>query len=320
MARAIWTGSVTFGLVNIPVRLYSATKPRDVRFHQLEGGSGRRIRHKRVAEGSEEEVPYEEIVKGYEVDKGRYVPLTPDELEAVEPERGRSIEIRDFVDLAEIDPIYFEKTYYLGPQPDVGAEKPYALLHQAMEEQQKIGIAYFVMRTKEYLAAVRPYDDVLALATLYFADEVRGIEEMEHHVGEVKVDRRELEMAERLIESLAAEWEPDRYQDMYRQRVLELVERKARGEEIVVPEEAEPTKVVDLMDALRASVEATRGEPRPAGRTERRPGPKRGKREEQPASREDLYAEAQRLGVPGRSKMSKDELAAAVRRARRRAS
>jgi DNA end-binding protein Ku len=290
----------------VPVKLFSATSPRTVRFTQFQEGTGERIRYKRVAEGSGEEVAYDDVVKGYEVEDGQYIIVTPDELESVEPGRSRTIEIEDFVDLAAIDPICWDKTYYLAPQEDAGAEKPYALLHQAMRSTNRVGIARFVMRGKQYLATIRPIGDLLGLATMYFADEVRGPEDVENAPVDIEPSDREVRTAEQLIESLAVEWDPTRYRDTYRERVLELIEKKAQGEDIVVEEDAEVAEVTDLMEALRASIERTSrgGE----GRAE----PADGDLAE--LSKEELYERASDAGVSGRSKMSKDELVNALRK------
>ncbi|MBW3547681.1 MAG: Ku protein [Actinobacteria bacterium] len=306
MARAIWSGSISFGLVNVPVKLFSATEQKDVSFHQFQEGTGQRIRYRRVAEESGEEVDYADIVKGYEVEKGRHVLVTPEELESVDPGRTRTIEIEDFVDLAEIDPIYYEKSYYLAPAEGSGAEKPYALLLRGMEESGKVAIGRFVLRTKQYLAAIRPAGGVLVLETMYFADEVRdpsadvdGVP-----VEGVELSERERAIAGQLIESLSSAWEPERYADTYRQRVLELIERKAEGEDVVTePARADEGEVVDLMAALEASVAAAR-----QGR-DRSPSADRNWDE---LSRDELYDEAQRRDIPGRSSMTKQELVEAL--------
>ncbi|HEV2811074.1 MAG TPA: Ku protein [Acidimicrobiales bacterium] len=261
MARAIWSGAISFGLVNVPVRLFSATEAKDVQFHQFQEGTGQRIKYRRVAEGSGEEVDYGDIVKGYEVAKGRHVMVTPEELESVEPGASRTIEIEDFVDLDQIDPIYYEKSYYLAPSKGPGAERSYALLRCAMEESGKVGIARFVLRTKQYLAAIRPADGVLVLETMFFADEVRDARRDIDNVpgDEVELSERERRIASQLIDSLTTEWEPARYRDTYRQRVLELIGRKSEGEEIVAERPAPGGgEVVDLMAALEASVRAAR--------------------------------------------------------------
>src|SRR5919106_4063282 len=204
VARAIWSGSISFGLLNVPVKLYSAVSKQTVRFRELREDDGSRIRHKRVAEDDGEEVPYEKIVKGYEITPDQYVILTRDELEEIDPKKTRAIEIKDFVDLDDIDPIYFEHPYYLGP--DKGAEKAYALLVRAMNEARKVAVARFVLRNKEHLAAIRPMDDVLTLATMRFHDEVVPPEQLDGDVFEEekpeKPEKRELEMAKQLISSL----------------------------------------------------------------------------------------------------------------------
>ena len=262
MPRAIWSGSISFGLLNVPVKLYSATSKQTVRFKELREGDGSRIRHKRVAEEDGKEVPYEKIVKGYEISPDQYVVLTREELEELDPKRTRAIEIQDFVDLDEIDPIYFDQPYYLGP--DAGAEKAYALLVKAMEEERKVAVARFVLRNKEHLAAIRPMSGVLTMATMRFADEVVDPGQLDDVMGEddVKVDKREVEMAKKLIDSLAADFDAGKYRDEYREELLDLIERKAKGEDVVVQhsEEPTPTKAPDLMAALEESLAAVRGE------------------------------------------------------------
>ena len=262
MARAIWSGSISFGLLNVPVKLYSAVSKQTVRFRELREGDGSRIRHKRVAEEDGEEVPYEKIVKGYEIAPEQYVILTREELEELDPKKTRAIEIQDFVDLDEIDPIYFDHPYYLGP--DKGAEKAYELLVRAMTGARKVAIARFVLRNKENLAAIRPMDGVLTMATMRFADEVVSPDTLGDALpdAEPKPQKRELDMAKQLIESLATDFDASRYRDEYREELLSLIERKAKGEEIVSAEtEApEPTKAPDLMAALEESLAAVKGE------------------------------------------------------------
>ncbi len=261
MARAIWSGSISFGLLNVPVKLYSAVSKQTVRFKELREGDGARIRHKRVAETDGKEVPYEKIVKGYEFAPDQYVLLTKEELSELDPKKTRSIEIQDFVDLDDIDPIYFESPYFLGP--DKGAEKAYALLVKAMVDSGKVAVARFVLRNKEHLAAIRPMGDVLTMATMRFHDEVTDPKEIDELTGEKpeKPDSRELEMAKQLIESLASEFKPSRYRDEYREELLDLLERKAKGEEVVSvqSEEPEPTKAPDLMAALEESLASIKG-------------------------------------------------------------
>jgi DNA end-binding protein Ku len=262
MPRAIWSGSISFGLLNVPVKLYSATSKQTVRFKELREGDGSRIRHKRVAEEDGKEVPYEKIVKGYEISPDQYVVLTREELEELDPKRTRAIEIQDFVDLDEIDPIYFDQPYYLGP--DAGAEKAYSLLVKAMEEERKVAVARFVLRNKEHLAAIRPMEGALTMATMRFADEVVKPDDLDGVLPEddVKIDKREVEMAKKLIDSLAADFDAGKYRDEYREELLDLIERKAKGEDVVVQhsEEPTPTKAPDLMAALEESLAAVRGE------------------------------------------------------------
>ncbi|HTV12862.1 MAG TPA: Ku protein [Acidimicrobiales bacterium] len=258
MPRAIWSGSISFGLVNVPVKLVTATSPKDVRFHQLHATDRGRINQKRVCSIDGEEVDYSGIVKGYEIHRGQYVVIDPEELEALAPEASRSIDIEEFVDLVDIDPLFFEHSYYL--VPDGPAARPYALLVEAMEGTGKVGIGRFVLRTKQYLAALRPRDGALVLSTMLFADEVLGTSDLEvPTTKETKPSEREVTMARQLVSSLSAEWEPEKYKDDYREKVLEMVEAKAEGNEIAVPETPErPAPVVDLMAALEASLARAR--------------------------------------------------------------
>jgi DNA end-binding protein Ku len=313
MPRAIWTGSLTFGLVSVPVKLYNATAPRDVRFHQFERGTGKRIRYRRVTEAAppperwtvgrdapreeppigdapadpsttgldqlpadadSEGIPYEHVVKGYELDRDRFVMVTPEELEELQPELTRRIEIEAFVDLREIDPVHFEKSYYVAPQTGVGAEKPYALLLAALQKANRAGVARFVLRSKEYLAAIRPMADAVVLHTLFFADEVRAAGEIPEIPKGMTVAERELRIATQLIELLKTDWDPSEYRDTYRERVLQLIEEKAGREQVVAPPEAEPrrSEVADLMEALKASVEAAKAKKAPARKPRRRTG------------------------------------------------
>ena len=255
--RPIWSGAISFGLVNVPVKLFSAVSPKDVHFHQLDRRTNSRIRQKRVSSTTGEEVPYEEIVKGYELRPDTYVTITPEELDALDPKATKTIDIEDFVDLDQIDPIYFERPYYL--VPDKGGAKAYALLRAAMQETNKVGIARLVLRTKQYLAAIRPKDDVLVIETMLYPDEVNPADELDLPGDEVEVTDREEKMARQLIDSLTTDFDPSKYRDDYRERVLDLIEQKASGQEIVVEEPTEePTKVVDLMAALEASLAAVK--------------------------------------------------------------
>lgn len=260
MPRAIWSGSISFGLVNIPVKLHSATEEKDVHFHQLAAKTGDRIKNKRVSEKTGREVDFKSIVKGYEVKKGEYVIVTPEELEAVDPGPRRTIEIEEFVDLDEIDPITYEKTYYVAPDKGDGASHAYALLREAMRKSNKVAIGRFVMRTKQYLVAIRPMEkqDVLAMSTLYFADEIRPAKDLDVP-GKVKIAPREMEIAQRLIDSLSSPWKPEQHADTYREKVLKLVKDKAKGKDIVVDEPEERAPVTDLLAALEESVKAARG-------------------------------------------------------------
>ncbi len=258
MPRAIWSGSISFGLVNIPVKLYSAVSRKTVHFNQLDARTGARIKQKRVDSETGEEVPWDQIVKGYELASGTYVTVSDDELAALDPKAVRTIEIEEFVDLSAIDPIFYDSAYFLAPDK---SSKPYALLARAMEEQGKVGIAHFVLRTKQYLAAIRPSDGRLLLSTMVYADEINdpaSIDELDE-VVDVKISAKELEMASQLVESLAADFEPDRFRDTYRDAVLDLIEKKAAGEEVVATvSQIQPDKVVDLMAALEASVAAAK--------------------------------------------------------------
>jgi DNA end-binding protein Ku len=262
MARSIWSGSISFGLLNVPVKLYSAVARRGISLRELRESDGARIRHRRVAEGTDEEVPYEKIIKAFEIAPDRYVPLNKEEMGALAPEKTRAIEVQDFVDLDQIDPIYFDSPYYLGPAD--GAEKAYSLLAKAMEETGKVAIARFVLRNKEHLAALRAKDGILTLTTMRFADEVVPPEELDDAIPskQEKVGKREVEMAEQLIESLTRDFDPSAYRDEYRQELLGLIERKAEGEDVlagVTAEEPQATKAPDLMAALEESIAAVKG-------------------------------------------------------------
>jgi DNA end-binding protein Ku len=256
MARAIWSGALSFGLVNVPVKLVTAVTQKEVRFNMLHAKDGARIQLKRFCSKEEREVPYEEIVKGFQVSRGRYVAVEKEELEALAPRASRAIEIHDFVELAEIDPVYYETTYYL--VPEASAARPYGLLHEAMRRTGKVAIASFVLRTRESLCCVRPLGAALALSTMNRADEVIRDSALELP-PRAKPAERELHMAEQLVASLTASFEPERYPDRHREQLLELVERKAEGQTIEAPEpEARPAEVVSLADALTASLEAAR--------------------------------------------------------------
>ncbi|HLM96874.1 MAG TPA: Ku protein [Acidimicrobiales bacterium] len=327
MPRAIWTGSLSFGLVNVPVGLFSATDDKAIHFNQFQAGTSDRVRQKRVNERTGDEVEYAQVVKGYDLGGGEYVIVTPEELESVEPGRSRTIEITDFVDLDAIDPIYYKSTYFLGPQGDQ-AVRPYALLREAMAESNKVAVASLVLRTKEHLVTIRPMQSALALETMYFADEIRDpSKEIPLSQADLSFSDRELSTAKLLIESMASTWDPDLYEDQYRKRVERLIDEKRQGKVIVTERpETRPTAVVDLMEALQASVEAARAH-RPGGHVaipdaRGKAGSKRSPQREVPGSassaevsspnKSELLARAAELGIPGRSKMTRDELEAAV--------
>lgn len=298
MARAIWSGTISFGLLNVPVKLYSAVARRGISLREIRESDGVRIRHRRVAEGTDEEVPYEEIVKAFEIAPDRYVPLSKDEIAALAPEKTRAIEVQDFVELDQIDPIYFDSPYYLGPAP--GAEKAYSLLAEAMARSGKVAIARFVFRNKEHLAALRPSEGVLTLTTMRFADEVVPPAELEGVLPAEppKPAKREVEMAERLIDSLAGEFDPAAYRDEYREELLALIERKAEGKDVLsapATEAPKPTGAPDLMSALEASIAAVKGrdKAKPKAKARKAAAPKKAK------------AAPKRASSRGKSKASK---------------
>ncbi|MEU1010767.1 Ku protein [Streptomyces sp. NPDC005890] len=357
MARAIWTGVITFGLVTVPVGLYTATEDHTVHFHQLQRGTSDRIRNKRVNERTGDEVDTSDIVKGYELDEGQYVVVEPDELDEIAPGRSQSIDITDFVDLEGIEPVYFDRTYYIAPR---GKEytKVYELLRAALAESNKVGIATFVMRNKQYLTALRAEDKVLVLQTLHWADEVRDPAEELPELPSGRAGRgKQLEMALDLVDALSSDWDPSRYRDTYQEKVRELVKAKAEGQEIAAAEEPpEATNVIDLMKVLEGSLQAARSgrggresadghkgkaaprkaaarssaagtsvkpparkaPPKKAGVARVRSGGAGGKRELQKLSKAELYQRATDQGLPGRSKMSREELIDALARSGRR--
>ncbi|HZD64491.1 MAG TPA: Ku protein [Acidimicrobiales bacterium] len=318
MARPIWTGALSFGLVNVAVALHAATRDRTPRFHRLDRDSSVRIRNKRVREDTGEEVAYENIVRGYDVGRGQVVTVTDEELAEVEPGRSGTIEILDFVDQAQIDPVFYQRTYYLAPR-DEAAHRPYALLLRALREADRVGVATFVLRSRQYLAAIRPEAEVLALETMFFADEIRDPAQEIGALPSEAPGGKELETARKLIDSMTTDWDPGNYRDTHREAVLALVEAKRQGEEIVAdrtqPEEGE---VVDLMEALERSLRSTGG--RGSGRAHQgadgptRPDDDGGASAGDPSrlTREELYERAQALRIPGRSKMSRAELEHAV--------
>ncbi|MFK8845066.1 Ku protein [Streptomyces sp. Ac-502] len=337
MARAIWSGSLSFGLVNLPVRMYAATESHTVHFHQIQRGTSDRIRNKRVNERTGEEVPAEDIVKGLDAGDA-YVLVEPEELDDIAPGRSRAVEISGFVDLDEVDPVYFDTTYYLGPRgKDHG--KVYALLHKALKESNKAGVATFVMRNRAYLVAVRAEGDILVLQTLHWADEIRDPrDEIGDLPGRTKIPDRELKTAVQLVEALSTAWRPEEYHDTYQEQVRRLIEAKRKGETVEKAQEApESTNVVDLMSALQASVDSAKGSARrqkgkgkgkgqqagakkavaAKGRTgERRSrggnGGRKPTAELSQLSKAELYERATEAGIQGRSSMTRADLVEAL--------
>lgn len=317
MARSIWSGFLSFGLVSVPVGLYPATADQTVHFNQLHKGTSHRIRYKKVDEVTGEEVPTADIVSGYDLGGGEYVVVTRDELKEAAPGKSETIEISDFVDLDEIDPVFFRTTYYLAPRGK-GADRAYALLRQAMEETGKVGIATMVLRDKEHLVAVRPGSDVLILETMYFGDEIRTpSEELDTLPEDATFQGRELDVAKKLVESLTVPWQPDDFHNTYRDRVMNLIERKREGEAVVFEAERPKSNVVDLMAALEGSL-AKMGESGGAaagpssGSGRGRAARKNAAAELDSLSKADLLARAAELDIPGRSRMSKPELIEAI--------
>ncbi|MFJ8273789.1 Ku protein [Streptomyces sp. NPDC094154] len=354
MARSIWTGVVTFGLASLPVGLYTATEDHTVHFHQLQRNTADRIRNRRVNERTGREVPSENIVKGYELAEGEYIVVEPDELDQIAPGRSQTIDITDFVDLSDIEPVYFDRTYYVAPRSKEYT-KVYELLRAALEESDKAGIATFVMRGKQYLTALRADERLLVLQTLHWADEVRDPgTELPELPSRRASKGKELTLAIQLVDALSAPWQPGRYHDTYEEKVRELVQAKAEGQEIAVAEEApQATNVIDLMSVLQDSLDQARGqktaaEPRqtkkaPARKTTRKPAAKAAKRSAahkappkatrttskarqrsagkgdlRQLSKAQLYQRATEQGIEGRSKMSREQLVDALTRAGRR--
>jgi DNA end-binding protein Ku len=252
MARSIWTGAISFGLVSVPVRMFTATSSQELKFHFLDRRDMSPIGYDKVNKVTGESVPADRIVRGFEVEGGRYVELTDEDIDRLDIELTHAIDICDFVSIDEIDPLYFRKGYYLLPQE--GAEKPYRLLVKALEDTGRVAIAKVVIRNKQHLSCVRPVGDTLVLETMYYADEVRQPED----APTPEVRKAEVEMAKTLIENLAAPWDPEKYHDRYRNELLDLLQKKAEGEPLPEPSEDEGGEVVDLMEALKASVQATK--------------------------------------------------------------
>ncbi len=314
MPRAIWSGSISFGLVNVPVRMYSAIEEKDLHFHFVHEPDGSRIGYEKVCKAEGKAVPNDEIVKAFEYEKGEYVYMTDEDFEAAEVDNFRTIDIRDFVPYAEIDPIYFERTYYLGPAEN--GEKVYALLRDAMERAGLAAIAKYVMRDKQHLGCLRVREGVITLEKMYFADEVRPLDDVAPERADV--DERELEMAGQLIESFAGTFEPEKYEDTYRDALCEIIAAKRKGRETHVERREEPQATPDLMAALRASLEASKR--RRSGARERGDAAGSGNHaagdgDLEQLSKDELYERARELDIRGRSEMSKDDLLHAVRAA-----
>ncbi|MBA2537803.1 MAG: Ku protein [Actinobacteria bacterium] len=307
MPRAIWSGSISFGLVNVPVRMYSAIDEKDLHFNYVHESDGSRIGYQKICKEEEQPVPDDEIVKAFEYEKGEYVYMSEEDFEAAESENLKTIDVRDFVPYDDIDPIFFERTYYLGPQDN--AEKVYTLFLRAMEESNLAGIAKYVMRDKQHLGCLRVRDGVITLEKMYFADEIRPVAEIASKNAEV--DKRELEMAGKLIQSFTGKFEPEKYEDTYRDALCEIIRAKRQGKKPPKPTEPEAERPSDLMEALRASVEAASA--RRAGATRRNGGSADGELDR--LSKDELYDRAKAADVKGRADMSKDELVAALKRA-----
>jgi DNA end-binding protein Ku len=264
MARSLWTGTISFGLVSVPVRMVGATESKELKFHFLDKRDMAPIGYDKVRRDNGEHVDNEDVIRGFEVEKNRFVPLEDEDIDRLDIELTKTIDICDFVDLEEIDPIYYRKAYYLLPQE--GGEKPYRLLARALDETGKVGIAKVVIRNKQHLAALRPYENVLVLETMYYADEVRKPEQVD---GKVQLRKPEVEMAKSLVENLSEPFKPEKYDDTYRKELLDLLRAKAKGKPLPEPEQEPEGEVVDLMDALRESVERTQKKGRPRSRAKK---------------------------------------------------
>jgi DNA end-binding protein Ku len=292
--RAIWSGSISFGLVSVPVRMYAAVAEHTLHFHFVHEKDGSRIGYEKVCKAEAKPVPDDEIVRAFEYRKGELVYMQPEDFEAAKAEGGHTIEIKDFVPHEQIDPIFFRHTYVLGP--DSGGEKVYALLRRAMEDSGLAAIAKFVMRDRQNLACLRVRDGLITLEQMYFADEIRDLEEV--RPPDAKIEKRELDMAAQLVDAFAGDFEPARYRDTYRDALCEIIEAKRKGEEVVLEEPEREEEPADLFAALQASIKAARGNGKADGLSE--------------LSREELYERAKKADIPGRSQMSKEELVEAL--------
>ena len=302
MARSLWTGSLSFGLVNVPVRLFSAVRDRGVHFNQLHEKDGVPIETRRVCSKEGKEVPYDEIVSGYEIEDGKWVTLTDEELAAAEPRKTKTIDIEEFVDLADVDPIYFDHPYFLVPAEGEGAARAYRLLAEAMGASDRVALGRFVLRTKEYLVAIRVRDGVLDLTTMRFADEVRSTDGVEKPGGK-KPAKKQVDQAVALIEAMSGDFEPSEWKDCHRERLLKIIDQKRKGKRVKAPPKVdEPKAVPDLMAALEESLAKAK-----AGRSSN------GGASAADLSKDELLERAKEQDVSGRSKMTKEELADAVK-------
>jgi len=299
MPRSIWSGSISFGLVNVPVRLYSAVQEHKLRFHFVHEKDSSPIGYEKICKKEGRPVPDDEIVKAFEFEKGEYVFMDEEDFKAAKVEGYRTIDVVDFVPYEHIDPIYFASTYYIGP--DRGAEKTYSLLVRAMEDSELAGIAKFVMRDKQQLGALRVRDGVIALEELHYADEIRPVDEIK--ASRTRVSSEELKLAARLIESFTADWKPEKYKDTYRDELCAIIRAKRKGKDVHAAPEVEEEAPTDLLTALRESIERSRG------------GSHAQNGDLADLSKQELEQRAKRAGIEGRSKMTKAELVRALRRA-----
>jgi DNA end-binding protein Ku len=316
MARPLWSGSIAFGLVNVPVRLYSAVSEHKLRFHFVHEKDESPIGYQKVCKKEDKPVPDDEIVKAFEYRKGEYVFMEDEDFEAAQVEGYKTIDITDFVPYEDIDPIFFAHTYYVGPGN--GAEKTYSLLVKAMEDSELAAIAKFVMRDRQYLGALRIRDGVITLEQLHFADEIRPVDEIK--ASRARVSPKEVQMAKQLMKSWTTEWKPEKYQDTYRDALCDVIKAKRKGQEIHRAAEVEEEQAPDLLSALRQSIERSRGSSRRRGTTIRQRNGRRGSASSEPddlssLTKAELEKRAKRAGIEGRSNMSKAELARALEKA-----
>lgn len=302
--RSIWSGSLSFGLVNVPVQMVSATRDMQIRFHQLDSKDNTPIEVHRFCSEEDVEVPYEEIVAGYEIDKDEYVMLTDEELAAAQPEKTKTIDIDEFVEIEEVDPIYYDHPYFLVPTGGEGASRAYELLREVMEREGRVALGRFVLRNREYLAAIRPRGGRLTLTTMVFEDELRPTQPVRDLVGGAKAQKNEVDAAVELIEAMSTDWDPSKYEDRHRRRLREVIEAKGEGTEIEPIDDGEaPSEVPDLMAALEATLAKARGDSKP------RAGEGSSLKRE---TKDQLLERAKKLEIEGRSRMTKDELAEAI--------